>query len=85
MLLPGASYPESEALVDRILTAMRRVYTRQDATMASIGIATSTGPESLDQLLHRADLAMLAVKERGRKVTASSGQPARERLRPATG
>jgi diguanylate cyclase (GGDEF)-like protein len=70
ILLPRSNGPQAAVIADRILTALGDVempYRTGDTlanTVASIGIATSTETDSLDQLLRRADMAMLATKER---------------------
>ncbi len=68
MLLPGTTAPQAEDMVRRIRTAL---YLRQHPAgrlAASIGIASSTGSDTLAQLVNRADLAMLEVKERSRQI-----------------
>jgi diguanylate cyclase (GGDEF)-like protein len=66
MLLPRSNGPQAAVIAGRIRAALDdlNVPHRIGLTVASIGIATSTDTDSLDQLLRRADLAMLATKER---------------------
>jgi diguanylate cyclase (GGDEF)-like protein len=66
VLLPGSNVKHAEAIAERILVALRSVHHVAGGPAASIGIACSTGTDTLDQLLRRADLAMLYVKDRNR-------------------
>jgi diguanylate cyclase (GGDEF)-like protein len=66
MLLPGSNRRQAEALAEQILAALQSVHHVAGGQVASIGVAASTGTDTLDQLMRRADLAMLQVKNRNR-------------------
>jgi diguanylate cyclase len=66
MLLPGTTSKHAEVMAEQILTSLRSLDHFAGGPVASIGVASSTTTDTLDQLIHRADLAMLKVKERNR-------------------
>ncbi len=67
MLLPGLGVRQAKNLADGIIGAIQSTQRDRLGSVASIGIAASTGADSLDHLLRRADLAMMNVKERNRE------------------
>ncbi|HVL24346.1 MAG TPA: GGDEF domain-containing protein [Thermomicrobiales bacterium] len=66
MLLAGSSRKHAEAMTERILAALQSIDHPARGPVASIGIASSTGSDTLDELMRRADLDMLKVKDRNR-------------------
>jgi diguanylate cyclase (GGDEF)-like protein len=66
MLLSGSSRKHAEAMAERILAALQGLDHPARGPVASIGIASSTGSDTLDELMRRADLDMLQVKDRNR-------------------
>jgi diguanylate cyclase (GGDEF)-like protein len=68
MLLPATNNEQATEMAGRILAVLQSRQPRAGRPVASIGIASSTGSDTLAQLLHRADLAMLGIKERNRQL-----------------
>lgn len=75
MLLPGIGAKQAEDLVDGIVEAIQAAQHDRTGPVASIGIAASTGEDSLDHLLRRADLAMMNVKEGNRERSRTDDPP----------
>ena len=66
MLLPGASAQDAETLTRQLCLEIAGLSVDRFACTASVGIAEWRAGESLSDLLHRADLALLAAKRNGR-------------------
>jgi diguanylate cyclase (GGDEF)-like protein len=66
LLLPGASAAHAEVLTRGLCEEIARIAVDRFSCTASVGIAEWRTGESLSDLLHRADLALLAAKRNGR-------------------
>lgn len=70
ILLPGADAQGAAELAERLREAVARAPVtsgeRQFPLTISLGVVTCDGSESVDEALHRADLALYQSKERGR-------------------
>ena len=70
---------EPDAVASRLVAAMQapvELATASVRVTVSVGVAASDGGDSLDDLLHRADLAMYAAKARGKDRFERLGEPA---------
>lgn len=79
ILAPDVTRREAAALAERIVSAIRAIHHEPDTSVASIGVASWEPSDTLDDLVQRADFAMLAVNGRNRLAagTAPAG-PARQ-------
>lgn len=66
LLLPGQSPAEALALTERLRALIAAIEVEGFAITASAGLAERRPGERLSELLHRADLALLAAKRDGR-------------------
>ena len=66
LLLPGVSMPIAQALSEALRNRIAGVQVEGFALTASVGVAEWRPGESLSDLLHRADIALLAAKRAGR-------------------
>ena len=73
VLLPNTPLPQAVAISERINDVLARQDAAEAEITASIGVATWIREESLDQLITRADRAMLEAKARGRRQTVVAG------------
>jgi diguanylate cyclase len=80
VILPDSDLAQARAAMERFLSNLARADLRVDDYRielgASVGVAEYARPESLDELLARADRAMYASKHRGgHAVTARGADP----------
>ena len=66
LLLPGIAMPEAVNLAENFRDRIAAIHIEGFAMTASVGIAEWQPGESLSDLLHRADLALLDAKHQGR-------------------
>lgn len=66
MLLPGIPMPQAFALAEGFRDRIAAIQIEGFALTASVGVAEWEPGESLSDLLHRADLALLEAKRQGR-------------------
>jgi diguanylate cyclase (GGDEF)-like protein len=75
VLLPSTGMRQADDMAGRILTILQSRHHRAGRLIASIGVASSLGSDTVAQLVNRADLAMLDVKERHRQLRAVESGP----------
>jgi diguanylate cyclase (GGDEF)-like protein len=69
VLLPGVDLPGAIACAQRLHRSMTTIDMLPQAVTVSIGVAESLPIETLDQMINRADRALLQAKETGRNRT----------------
>ena len=81
VLAPDASGREGAALAERIMST---IHHEPDTSVASIGVALWEPGDTLDDLVQRADFAMLAVKKLNRRAAGLGVAGAARQPEPAT-
>lgn len=66
LLLPGVPIDQAQALAQQLCAEIAAIDIEGFSVTASVGVAAWRPGESLSDLLHRADLALLAAKRNGR-------------------
>jgi diguanylate cyclase (GGDEF)-like protein len=78
VLLPNTDQAEAHIIENQMLRVFEATHDRFEGTVPSIGVATRLPEDSVDQLLHRADLAMIEVKAHHHRTAATHKPIARD-------
>jgi diguanylate cyclase (GGDEF)-like protein len=84
VLLPNTDQADAHIVVNQMLRVFQATHDRFQGTVPSIGVATSLPDDSVDHLLHRADLAMIEVKARNHRNAATPKPIAHDRASDAS-
>ncbi len=84
MLLPNTDQAEATIIVNQMMRVFHDTQDRFEGTVPSIGLAVSLPDDTVDHLLHRADLAMIEVKARNNRNAGVHKPITRDRPRDQT-
>lgn len=74
VLLPNTDLADANIIVNQMMRVFHQTHDRFEGAVPSIGVAVSLPDDTVDHLLHRADLAMIEVKARNHR-SASTHKP----------
>lgn len=83
VLLPNTDQEEAHIIVNQMLRVFQDTHDRFRGTVPSIGVAVSLPDDCVDDVLHRADLAMLDVKAKNHRKAAAHAPIERDRASDA--